>query len=77
MLCKQQRSQSLRYGEDEGLFHAVFPVFNESWDAMGDRDGAVAVREVLVRQHPRDPQPEGRDPSQEENQNRVCVKSKS
>ena len=37
----------------------------------------VAVRKVLVRQLPQDPQPEGRDPSQQEKQNHVCVKSKS
>lgn len=39
-LCKQQRSRSPHCREDEGPFHAVFPVFNESWDATGDRDGA-------------------------------------
>lgn len=37
----------------------------------------VAVRKVLVRQSPQDPQPGGRDPSQEEKQNCACVKSKS
>lgn len=37
----------------------------------------VAIGKVLVRQFPQDPQPEGRDPSQEEKQNHVCVKSKS
>jgi len=37
----------------------------------------VAVCKALVKRSPQDPQPESRDPSEEEKQNRVCVKSKS
>lgn len=37
----------------------------------------MAVCKVLVWQLPQDSQLEGWDPSQEEKQNRVCVKSKN